>query len=69
MRHVVSVERYLDGPLLVRGADVVRDAAGVEHEVTRPVVAVCLCGKSARAPWCDGTHKLLAAKRRSEDRS
>lgn len=69
MRAEVSVERCPDGPLLVRGADVIRDADGVEHEVTRPVVAVCLCDKSARAPWCDGTHKLLAAHRVREDRS
>ena len=47
------------GPLLVRGADSVRDEAGVEHPTTRPVVAVCTCGKSARSPWCDGTHKAL----------
>lgn len=62
----VSVQRCPDGPLLVRGADVVGDADGVEHEVTRPVVAVCLCGKSARTPWCDGTHKVLAAQRSPE---
>lgn len=60
MRAVVSVERCPGGPLLVRGADAVRDADGVEHEVTRPVVAVCMCDKSAIAPWCDGTHKFLA---------
>jgi len=47
------------GPLLVRGADSVLDDEGEEHEVTRPVVAVCECGKSARQPWCDSTHKAL----------
>ena len=47
------------GPLLVRGADCVVDAEGEEHEVTRPVVAVCACGKSSRLPWCDSTHKAL----------
>lgn len=47
------------GPLLVRGASTVRDREGRLHEVTRPVVAVCACGKSSRAPWCDGTHKVL----------
>ncbi|MDP3893478.1 CDGSH iron-sulfur domain-containing protein [Nocardioides sp.] len=47
------------GPLLLRGADCVRDADGVIHEVTRPVAAVCLCGRSQRGPWCDGTHKFL----------
>jgi CDGSH-type Zn-finger protein len=48
-----------DGPFLVRGADSVTDEAGTTHPVTRPVVAVCRCGKSARAPWCDGTHKVI----------
>lgn len=48
-----------DGPFLVRGADVIRDEEGIAQEVTRPVVAVCRCGKTSRAPWCDGTHKVL----------
>jgi hypothetical protein len=47
------------GPLLVRGADAVRDLDGVAHPVTRPVVAVCACEKSQRLPWCDGTHKVI----------
>jgi CDGSH-type Zn-finger protein len=55
----VQVEVCPDGPLLVRGADVVRDAEGDAHEVTRPVVAVCLCGKSSRLPWCDSTHQVV----------
>lgn len=61
-RPEVPVQMCPGGPVLVRGADVVRDAGGVEHEVTRPVVAVCACGMSGRAPWCDGTHKVVAAK-------
>lgn len=52
------------GPALVRGATVVRDQTGVPHEVTRPIVAVCLCGKTQRAPWCDGTHKVIRHSRR-----
>ncbi|MDT9591437.1 CDGSH iron-sulfur domain-containing protein [Nocardioides zeae] len=47
------------GPLLLRGADEVVDADGRAHEVTRPVVAVCLCGATGRAPWCDGTHARI----------
>jgi CDGSH-type Zn-finger protein len=35
------------------------DDQGGEHEVTRPVVALCGCGKSARKPWCDSTHKSI----------
>lgn len=55
----VRVQVCPDGPALVRGADEVEDAEGQRHEVTRPVVAVCLCGKSSLRPWCDGTHKAL----------
>ncbi len=55
----VRVRVCADGPLLVRGADVVLDEEGTEHEVTRPVVAVCGCGKSSRKPWCDSTHKAI----------
>ena len=47
------------GPMLVRGASVVQDAEGRVHSSPRPVVALCRCSKSARLPWCDGTHKLL----------
>lgn len=48
-----------DGPLLVRGATSIRDVEGYDHKTKRAVVAVCRCGKSGLAPWCDGTHKLL----------
>jgi CDGSH-type Zn-finger protein len=51
-----------DGPALVRGADVIRDQDGHAHQVTRPVVGVCMCGRTQRAPWCDGTHKFLKRK-------
>lgn len=68
MSREVSVQRCPDGPLLVRGADTVRDADGTEHEVTRPVVAMCMCGTSARLPWCDGTHKVLRAQQAAKGR-
>ena len=55
----VSVRVCPGGPVLVRGADSIQDPQGIEHAVTRPVVAVCSCGKSARLPWCDSTHKSL----------
>ena len=55
----VVVRACPDGPLLVRGADTVMDEDGIEHVVTRPVVAVCACGKSSRKPWCDSTHKSI----------
>jgi hypothetical protein len=55
----VSVRVCPGGPLLVRGAEVIVDEHGEEHAATRPVVAVCACGKSARKPWCDSTHKAI----------
>lgn len=47
------------GPMLLRGDHLVPDADGVLHRTTRAVSAVCRCGRSARQPWCDGTHKVL----------
>lgn len=55
----VEVTLCPGGPMLLRGATHVTDEAGDRHLVERPVVAVCRCGKSARTPWCDGTHKLV----------
>lgn len=55
----IEVTPCPEGPLLVRGADAVRDEAGELHPTTRPVVAVCTCDKSQRLPWCDGTHKVV----------
>ena len=55
----VVVRVVPDGPLLIRGGATIRDENGDDHEVTRPVVAVCACGKSARKPWCDSTHKAI----------
>lgn len=59
----VDVRPCPGGPWLVRGADTVLDADGEAHPTTRPVVAVCACAKSQRAPWCDGTHKVVRAPR------
>ena len=55
------------GPLLLRGATEVVDDDGVAHPVTRPVVALCACDRSQRAPWCDGTHKALERARRHRE--
>lgn len=58
----VEVRQCPRGPMLLRGATSVEDAEGRPHPVTRPVVAVCVCGKTQRDPWCDGTHKVLRAR-------
>ncbi|GAB3079980.1 CDGSH iron-sulfur domain-containing protein [Nocardioides zeae] len=59
----VRVRLCPGGPLLVRGAQEVLDADGVAHPVERPVVAVCACGATGRAPWCDGTHARIGPRR------
>lgn len=48
-----------DGPVLIRGDHVVEASDGSRHRTTRPISAVCRCGKTQRAPWCDGTHQVL----------
>lgn len=55
----VEVQACPGGPLIVRGATSIRGDDDEEHQVTRPVVAVCRCGKSSIRPWCDGTHKVI----------
>ena len=64
VEHGVTVRACPSGPWLVRGADAVVCPDGASHATTRPVVAVCACGKSQRAPWCDGTHKVVTAAAR-----
>lgn len=59
----VEVTPCAGGPILVRGADAVRDAEGALHATTRPVVALCTCARSQRLPWCDGTHKVVRRER------
>jgi len=56
---IVRLQPCAGGPLLVRGADVIVDEDGVEHPVTRPVVALSMCDRSSRKPWCDATHKAI----------
>jgi hypothetical protein len=51
-----------DGPLLVRGDVTLRDTAGNELPRYRRSVALCRCGASGIAPWCDGSHKVVARR-------
>src|SRR3954453_11204044 len=48
--------------MLVRGAHTVVDDFGNTHATTRPVSAVCRCGHTSSAPWCDGTHKVARSR-------
>lgn len=53
-----------DGPMLLRGDYLVEDSGGTAHRTSRPVSAVCRCGKSSAQPWCDGTHKAIPPRDR-----
>jgi hypothetical protein len=57
-RETCRIEWIHDGPALVRGAAAVVDPGGRATPAARPVVAVCTCALTQRAPWCDGTHKV-----------
>ncbi len=50
-----------DGPILVRGPVEVVGKDGTVSTSRRGTSAVCQCGFSAIAPWCDGTHRFKRA--------
>ncbi|GEP91110.1 Uncharacterized Fe-S cluster protein YjdI [Chitinophaga terrae (ex Kim and Jung 2007)] len=52
------VEPLPNGPLLVYGNIVVRDANGNEVHKNK-VTAFCRCGGSSNKPYCDGTHTKI----------
>ena len=51
-----------DGPLLLRGDVTVLAADGTELPRHRHTVALCRCGATGIAPWCDGSHKLAGPR-------
>jgi len=53
-----------EGPLLVRGDVTLRDTEGNEIPRRRNTVALCRCGATGIAPWCDGSHKLAPRRAR-----
>jgi len=58
-----------NGPLLVSGKDIVlKDGVGERYDLGgKETIALCRCGKTAGAPFCDGSHKTVEFK--SECRS
>lgn len=54
-----TITCYPDGPILVRGNVVLTDVEGRALPRRRKTVALCRCGKSGLAPFCDGTHKQI----------
>lgn len=61
-RTVRKVVVTADGPLLVEGPVDIDLPDGRRVRSERPVTAVCVCGRSARYPICDTSHRVRAAK-------
>jgi CDGSH-type Zn-finger protein len=55
----VSITPYRDGPLVVRGPFELRGPDGLPIPARRRTVALCRCGRSSIAPFCDGTHRRV----------
>ena len=53
-----SITATPDGPLIVRGDVEIVTPDGTPVPRDRRTVALCRCGTSTIAPWCDGSHKI-----------
>ncbi len=52
----LEIECAPDGPYLVKNLDRLRNSRG-DRLPTKPITALCRCGRSSSKPFCDGTHK------------
>jgi uncharacterized Fe-S cluster protein YjdI len=48
-----------NGPALVTGNFIVRDAKKKKVKIDSEVVALCRCGGSKKKPFCDGSHQAI----------
>jgi len=55
----LGIQSQADGPYLATNVELVLDWLGVRIP-SRPQMALCRCGASARKPFCDGTHAEIA---------
>ena len=53
-----SITATPDGPFIVRGDIEIVTPDGTPVPRDRRTVALCRCGTSTIAPWCDGSHKI-----------
>lgn len=54
-------ETIMNGPLLVYGNIIVKDASGNQTQKSK-VTAFCRCGASGNKPYCDGSHAKIDFK-------
>ena len=48
-----------NGPALITGNFIVRDAQKKKIQIDNEVVAICRCGASKKKPFCDGSHQTV----------
>ena len=48
-----------NGPALITGNFIVRDAQKKKIQIDTEVVALCRCGGSKKKPFCDGSHQSI----------
>ena len=55
----VKISMRPNGPFLIEGPITLNDSAGGEFALdhSKPAIALCRCGASAKRPFCDGSHK------------
>jgi CDGSH-type Zn-finger protein len=53
----IKINAKENGPLLIPGKATYVNAEGVTVETKGDAIALCRCGRSANAPFCDGKHK------------
>ena len=58
----VRVEILRNGPALIRGNFIIRDANKKKVRVQGEVAAICRCGASKKKPFCDGSHMAAGFK-------
>ncbi len=54
----VTIEVRKNGPLIVQGEVVLKDANGKPYPAQQRM-ALCRCGASTEKPFCDGTHSKV----------
>lgn len=59
----VTIKLREDGPLLVTGPIKLQDHEGNQFDLAgKETIALCRCGATGNAPFCDGAHKEAGYK-------
>lgn len=56
------IQILMNGPILVKGNYIIRDAKKKKIKIDGEVAALCRCGGTRKRPFCDGTHLSIGFK-------